>query len=485
MGEGVGRGSESRGSGRVSEMERPHVAIVGGGLAGIAAALALIDSGARVTLFERRNYLGGATWSFDRQGRSFDNGQHVYLRCCTAYQRLLDRLGTADKAPLQDRLTIPVLRARGRALPECSVITRSSLPAPLHLARSLLGYRHLSVIDRLRLGTAVRGLLSASLSDSSLDDETFGDFLRRHGQSEAAITRLFDLITLPTTNLRCDLVSALCAIKVFKTGLLEESDAADIGWSRVPLRELHGVPALEVLRRGGVSVELRSKVEALSVTAVDGRDAVSGLRVDGAEVEVDAVVLAVPHLLVGELAPKEAGLDLGAVAALGRSPIVDVHLVYASRVMDYPVAAALDSPVQFVFDATEASGVAEGSEQVLAVSISGAADEIGERPEVLIDRYRSAIAELFPAARSTALVDAVVSREHHATFAAVPGTNSLRPCSHTALSNLFLAGSWTDTGWPATMEGAVRSGNAAAWNVRHALGVRPSAPFREDASVPV
>ena len=461
----------------------PHVAIVGGGLAGISAAIELLDAGVRVTLFERRAHLGGATWSFTRNGRNFDNGQHVYLRCCTAYRRLLDRLGTADDAPLQDRLSIPVLSPRVGADPLVSVITRSSLPAPLHLGASLATYRHLRIGDRMRLGHALRALLAASVVDPMLDSETFGAFLRRHGQSDAAITRLWDLITLPTTNLRSDEVSAAVAIKVFKTGLLEEADAADIGWSRVSLRALHGDPAQTLLERRGAKVEVRATVESVVVDDVSDKSSARGLIVDGSSVDADAIVLAVPHEQAAALAPKSAALDVDGLSRLGSSPIVDVHLVYAARVMNFEIAAALDSPVQFIFDATSSSGESPGGVQSLAISISGADCEIGERPEVLIDRYQRAVEELFPLARTTELLDAVVSREHHATFRAAPGTAALRPGPATALSNLFVAGAWTDTGWPATMEGAVRSGNGAAWHVRREFGERPSTISRGDAAV--
>ena len=458
----------------------PHVVVVGGGLAGIAAAFGILDAGFEVTLFDRRAHLGGATWSFERNGRSHDNGQHVYLRCCAAYLRLLERLGTAEKSPLQHHLELPVLSPRPSGDPRVSLITRSSLPAPFHLARSMMSYGHLRIADRLRLGLAIRALLAADVSDPELDSETFSSFLKRHGQSEAAISRLWDLITLPTTNLRSDVVSAAIAVKVFKTGLLEQRDAADIGWSRVPLQKLHGDPALELLRRDGARVELRSKVDGLLVGRGDDAKRVVGVKVGGAEVAADAVVLAVPHLQAIELAPSQADLDVVALNALGSSPILDVHLVYAAPVMQFKIAAALDSSVQFVFDASESAGIEPGGGQCLALSISGADEEIGERPEVLIRRYRSAVEELFPVARTTEMLDAVVSREHHATFRAVPGTAPLRPGPATGLSNLFLAGAWTDTGWPATMEGAVRSGNAAAWHVRRGLGERPGSLRRED-----
>ncbi|HEY5273463.1 MAG TPA: hydroxysqualene dehydroxylase HpnE [Acidimicrobiales bacterium] len=447
---------------------RAHVAVVGGGLAGIATALQLVDAGQRVTLFESRPRLGGATWSFTRDGRNFDNGQHVFLRCCDAYRRLLDRLGTTDKAPIQERLEIPVLRARPGRDPVMSVISRSSLPAPLHLGRSLVAYRHLSSVDRLRLGGAVRAMMEVSATDPLLDQETFGAFLRRHGQSSVAVANLWDLIALPTTNLRADEVSAAVAVKVFKTGLLEHADAADIGWARVPLLELHGTPARHQLEASGARVALRSKVEGFDVEARDGgAHRVVAVRTGGESVPVDAVVMAVPHLQAATLAPEAAKLNRRQLLALGASPIIDVHVVYAGPVMDYPIAAGLDSSVQYVFDTSESAGVASEGIQCLAVSVSGADAEHGEQAEILIERYLAALSDLFPRARSTQVLDAVVTREHQATFRAVPGTASMRPGPVTGLPNFFLAGSWTDTGWPATMEGAVRSGNRAAWHVRN------------------
>jgi len=464
----LGGGAISRRRRRVTRPRASHVAVVGGGLAGIAAALDLVDAGARVSLFESRPRLGGATWSFTREGRHFDNGQHVFLRCCDAYRRLLERLGTTELAPIQERLEIPVLRPRSGQEPVLSVITRSALPPPLHLGGSLATYRHLSVADRLRLGIAVRALLAAAPSDPALDSETFGAFLRRHGQSDAAIDRLWDLIALPTTNLHAGEVSAAVAVKVFKTGLLEESDAADIGWSRVPLLELHGAPALAELERAGARVALRAKVDGFDLEAGDtGPSRIVGVKAAGETVPVDAVVLAVPHLQAATLAPDEAELSRAQLLALGSSPIIDVHVVYADKVMDFPIAAGVDSKVQYVFDTSSAAGLEPGEGQCLAVSVSAADEEHGDDPEVLIKRYVSALAEMFPRAASTKVLDAVVTREHHATFRAVPGTAPMRPGVTTALPNLFLAGSWTDTGWPATMEGAVRSGNRAAWHVRN------------------
>ncbi|MHB8246999.1 MAG: hydroxysqualene dehydroxylase HpnE [Acidimicrobiales bacterium] len=457
------------GTGTGTGTGRPRVVIVGGGLAGLSAAVACAEKGAAVTLLEARPRLGGATWSFERRGLWFDNGQHVHLRCCVAYRSWLDRLGTSHLAPFAGPLAIPVLRPSEvpGAPPSTAWIKRNGLPAPAHLARSLLSYGHLSLVDRLRLGRAAFGLRLARLDDPRLDSETFADWLRRHGQSEVAISRLWGLITLPTTNSRPDEVSLALAAKVFQAGLLTDTGAADIAWSQVPLSQLHVEPARRLLESLGAQVRLRAKVTEILVGGAGQHSSspvtTRGVVVDGELLEAESVILAVPHEAAAGLLPGEACRTPHALHLLGTAPIVNVHLVFDRKVMGYQMAAAIDSPVQFVFDRTPASGLEAGpSRQVVAVSLSGADAEIGERPEVLIDRQLSALGSLFAPVREAEVLDAVVTREHDATFRGVPGTRSLRLGPVTGVRNLVLAGAWTDTGWPATMEGAVRSGRAAA-----------------------
>ena len=429
-----------------------RVVVVGGGLAGIAAALEAADRGAEVTLVERRSHLGGLTRSFERRGLMFDNGQHVFMRCCTAYRAFLHRIGAADQVRLQDRMEVPVLEPGRRT----ARIARSAAPAPApaHLAPSLLAYRHLSVADRVRAARAVTALRALPLGDASLDTETFADWLRRHGQSEAAIERLWDLVVLPTVNLGAREASLALAAKVFRTGLLDTADGGEIGWAAVPLGELHGENALRALTRAGVEVVLGAPVGSVRVEG--------GLAVEaaGRRIAADAVVVALSHEAAPAVLPTRAIRD---VAGLGRSPIVNVALVLDRRVTDLPFAAALSSPVQYVFDHTAQSGIAGGdARQCLAVSLSAATAWAGARPDDLVQTMFEALGHLFPAARDARLVDGVVSREHAATFRGVPGTAALRPGPRTAFDGLFVAGAWTDTGWPATMEGAVRSGVAAA-----------------------
>jgi squalene-associated FAD-dependent desaturase len=445
----------------------------------MAAALACADGGAQVTLVERRRRLGGATWSFRHNGLWFDNGQHVFLRCCTAYRAFLERLGVADRVRLQPRLDVPVI-APGRGTAR---LRRSRLlPAPAHLGRSLLTYRHLGVRDRLRLGPAALALRRVDVDAAETDQQTFGDWLTRHRQSAAACAALWDLICRPTVNLPATEASLALAAMVFQTGLLTDAAAADIGWASVPLGELHGDAGGRLLEGAGVEVLAGAPAAAVDLPPAGGTGFT--VRVADTRRAADAVVVAVPHTAVAELVP-----DLGVVAdvgeRLGVSPIVNVHVVYDRRVTDLELAAGVGTDVQFVFDRTGSSGLEQGG-QYLAVSLS-AADRYMEWPT---DDVKAAVvaslAELFPRARSARVVDALVSREPAATFRGGPGSGAARPQSTTAVPGLVLAGAWTATGWPATMEGAVRSGNAAARQALLAAGHTrrlPAQPAEEEVVV--
>jgi squalene-associated FAD-dependent desaturase len=444
----------------MSETARPRVAVVGGGLAGLTAALACADAGAAVTLFEAKKWLGGATSSFERDGLTIDTGQHVFLRCCTAYRGFLDRLGVADRTTLQRRMDIPVLSSNGRA----ARLRRNGFPAPLHLAPALAGYRHLSPADRFRSVRGALALRRLDPLDPTLDVQTFGSWLRAHGQSERSIRYLWDLFGLPTLNLPADQASLALAAKVFRTGLLERNDAADIGIPAVSLSDLHGRPAETELRAAGAEIRLGSKVRQV----LAGPDGVSGVAGDEGTIDADAVIVAVPNDRVAAVLPEGALPDREGPARLGLSPIVNVHVVYDRPVTSLPFAAAVDTPVQWVFDRTVPAGLAEG--QYLAISLSGAGDVVDEPVEQLRDRFLPALAALFPAAGRAEVRQFLVTRERGATFRQAPGTAAGRPGPETLVPRLFLAGAWTDTGWPATMEGAVRSGLAAARRALVTLG---------------
>jgi squalene-associated FAD-dependent desaturase len=438
-------------------MTRPRLVVIGGGLAGMSAALVAADAGCQVTLLERRRRLGGLTWSFERNQRWFDNGQHVFMRCCLEYRAFIDRLGMSGSVTLQPRLDVPVLAPGGAR----ASIRRSGLPVPLHLAGAIARYRHLSVVDRGRLVKAVLALRRLDPDDPELDTTTFGDWLAAHGQSPRAVASLWNLIVLPTLNVPAERASLALAVKVFRTGLLDRADGGDMGWSRVPLGQLHGEAGARALEAAGIEVVLGATVDRISPEG-DGFVVSAGDR----SVGTDAVVVTTPPLVTEGLVPTSAGLpDLG---RLGASPIVNVHLVLDRRVTDLPFAAAVDSPVQFVFDRTGSSGIGQG--QCLSVSLSAADAYIGTPKDQLIRTFFDALGELFPSARQARLIDAVVTRERAATFAAVAGSRPFRPAEATGVPGLLVAGAWCDTGWPATMEGAVRSGTAAGRQAAEAVG---------------
>ncbi|MEA2197880.1 MAG: hydroxysqualene dehydroxylase [Solirubrobacteraceae bacterium] len=437
-----------------------RVAIVGGGLAGITAALDCARGGAQVTLLESRPRLGGAAYSVERNGLNVDNGQHVFLRCCTAYRDLLERIGGVGGVTLQDRLAIPVL-APGRPT---VWLRRTGLPAPVHLAQSLIGYRFLTVGERIAAARAMTALRGIDYDDPAVDGRSFGGWLRDHGQSPAAIERLWSLIARPTLNLIPDDASLAQAAYVFQTGLLRQASAGDIGWARVPLSEIHDVAARRALSQARVEVNLRMRAEAIVVDPDDGFQIEANGR---PTVHADVVIVAVPHDRIGRLVPASARIP-ASLARLGTSPIVNLHVVYDRRVLDVPFAAGVDTPVQWVFDRTAGAGLDGG--QYLAVSLSAADQESGMTVEDLRERYVGALSDLLPLAREARVEQFFVTREHTATFRAAPGARSLRPGPRTAQPGLVLAGSWTDTGWPATMEGAVRSGTAAAREALAALG---------------
>jgi squalene-associated FAD-dependent desaturase len=460
-----------------------RVVVIGGGLAGITAAIQLRDAGLDVTLLESRPRLGGAATSYPRAGLMIDNGQHVFLRCCTSYQELLSRLGMTDFVTIQDRFDVTVLGPDGPAR-----LRRSALPSPLHLAKALLGYRLLSLAERIMVGRAALAFRSADPASPALDREPLGDWLAARGQTERARRRLWDLFIISALNIAGDRASTALAAKVIKTALLGRSDAADIGMATVPLGRLHAEATAKLLARLGVQVRLGARAVAVEPQAGGGflvrlgrgedtaaaDDAADTAADDGAAdtaasqvLSAHGVVLAVP---VGQAARLAATAGVAGAADwddLGQSPIVNVHVRYDRPVMSRPFVAAVDSPVQWVFDKTRQAGVQDG--QYLAVSVSAADDLVDVPIAAIRELFEPELARLFPAAAGASIRDFFVTRERRATFRQGPGSGALRPGAGTSVPGLVLAGAWTATGWPDTMEGAVRSGHGAARELTRAL----------------
>jgi squalene-associated FAD-dependent desaturase len=315
----------------------------------------------------------------------------------------------------------------------------------------------------------------------AVDNQRFGDWLSAHGQTERSRRMLWDLFSVSSLNIAGDDASLALAAVVVKTGLLGKNNAADIGVPALPLGELHGDAGATLLGKLGARVSLGAKVSAIEPQ--DGGGYL--VRLADEELTADAVVLAVPHEKAAPLMPPGA-LPEQTVAAwegLGASPIVNVHVIYDRPVMDLPFVAAVDSPVQWVFDRTKISGISASKygapgHQYLAISLS-AADQYADTPVAqLQEQFVPALAELFPAARDANVAEFFVTRERRATFRQAPGSGALRPQAATRRPGLVLAGAWTDTGWPDTMEGAVRSGLAAVVELRRTV-LKPTSPIGE------
>src|SRR6478736_874613 len=459
-GESHGRGAGPGGKDQMSF----KVAVIGGGLAGITAAIALAESGADVTLLEARPRLGGATCSFSRDGLTVDTGQHIFLGCCSAYRGLLDRLGVTGHTTLQDRFDVTVLAPGGKK----ARLRRTALPGPLHMLPALGRYPFLSRTERAKVARPALAMRFVDPADPAADTQRFGDWLARRGQSERTRRALWDLFSVSALNIAGDDASLALAAVVIKTGLLGRNNAADIGVPTLPLGELHGDAGATLLAKLGGQVALSTKVSAIEPVSGGGfRIALA----QGDPVTADAVVLAVPHEKAAPLIP--AGVlpeqTVAGWAGLGASPIVNVHVIYDRPVMDQPFVAAIDSPVQWVFDRTRISGMDRPGHQYLAISLS-AADQYADTPVAqLQEQFVPALAELFPAARDATVAEFFVTRERRATFRQAPGSGALRPKAATRRPGLVLAGAWTDTGWPDTMEGAVRSGLSAAVELRRSV----------------
>ena len=424
--------------------------VVGGGIAGVAAAVRLADAGWRVTLLESRKYLGGRATSHadPRTGEPLDNCQHVLLRCCTTLIDLFRRLAVADDVEWHDRLYF--LDETGRR----HVMRAAPLPSPAHLAPSLLACGFLSA--RAKLAVA-RGMLALMREPPPSDDVSFADWLRRHGQPDEAVSRFWSVVVVSALNETPQRASAAMAAKVFRDAFLGPRDAYQVGVPRVPLVRLYQRVG-EVLRRAGGEARVGTGVAAIDVEP--GR--VTGVRcADGTQVVSDVYVCAMPpERLDRVFAPAARAADgrLGSTSRLGFSPIVGVHLWLDRRVLDLPFAALVGSPLHWVFD----RGIVPDGGQRLH-GVTSAAREWAELPREEV--VRQVVAELqkyVPASAGARLTRAEVFKERRATFSPAPGAEALRPTTTGAINNLFLSGDYCRTGWPATMEGAARSGYLAA-----------------------
>ena len=437
-----------------------RVVVIGGGLAGLSAACSLIAKGHRVTLIEKRPFLGGRAFSFvDREaGVEVDNGQHIFMGCCTYFIDFLRQIGAHQKVYIQGRLKVKVVRGDKEGF-----IYSVPWLGPLHLLPSLIRYPHIGLKDK---ALAIYALLKMKLMDrerskAHLDKETFHSWLKRRHQSERSINALWNLVVLPTLNDDVKDVSAYMGIMVFQEGLLKTHKEATIGYARVGLTSLSGDSAQEYITSRGGELILGKAVTSMRM---DGDRMSEVTLIGGESVQGDVFVSALPfHTLPDLLPPVATALpDFLTGRELTASPIVGIHMWYDRHVMDGDFIAFLDSPVQWVFNKTSIQGLDPSAGQYLCISLSGAWQFTEMSKEGLKDLFTEEMKRLFPRAAEASIQRFLTVKQLQATFRPTPGSYHLRPGPRTPIDNLFLAGEWTDTGWPSTMESAVRSGVFAA-----------------------
>ncbi len=455
----------------------PSVAVAGGGLAGLAAGCALAEAGFSVSLFERRPYLGGRASSYQHPGTGevVDNCQHVLLGCCTNLVDFYRRIGAEDKIRWYRSLTF--IEPGGRR----STIQPGMLPAPLHSAGSFLRASCLSWSDKLAIARAML-VLAEGLPDDNAPP--FLEWLRAHGQTPGAIDRFWRVVLVSALNEDLELVSSRYAAQVFRESFLKSPEAGALGLPALPLSDLYQIAGDYIQRQGG-SVQMRAVVDSFRT---------SGERVHlciaGREVVCDFAVVAVPFQALSGMMPEDqAGARLRAVLdRFQTSPITGIHLWFDRQITDLPHAVLLDRTIQWMFhkssfqspvssfqknttsDST-GNGKPETGNSYVELVVSSSKGLVERSKQEILDLALRELAEFFPAVREARLLKSTIIKEVNATYSPSPGADAHRPSQVSPWPGVFLAGDWTATGWPATMEGAVRSGYLAAEAVTRQAGM--------------
>ena len=435
------------------------IAIVGGGLAGLAAAVRLAEAGQghRVTLYESRPRLGGRATSFeDREtGELIDNCQHVSLGCCTEFARFCRATGLDGE--FTDESEMWFLTPDGRR----SRLAAAPLPAPLHLAPSFLRFHFLSIGQRLRLARGVRALQATR--PNGLEDRRFSDWLAEHRQPETVVRRFWEPVLVSALSESLDRVHTAAARKVIVDGLLATRGGWRMQLPRRPLGELYGDRLADWLAAHGVRLRLKTGLRAVERAGGTG-DGFSLVLRDGTREPAAAVAMAVPFQRLAGLLGEGVRLPevTGPLEEVEVAPISSVHFWFDRPITELRHAVLLDTLAQWVFNRTAIHEDRDPERFAYQVVIS-ASREVQERPtEEIVAQVRRELGAVFPAAREAVAVHSRVVTEHAAVYSVRPGFERLRPTAATDVSGLVLAGDYVRTGWPATMEGAVRSGFQAA-----------------------
>lgn len=427
--------------------------VIGAGLAGLAAATALVERGFSVQVLERKSIPGGRASSYDAQdtGETVDNCQHILMRCCTNLWQFYGRAGVQDRIRWIDRLTF--LEPNGRR----SVLGGSRLPAPFHLMPSFFRLSFLGPADKWAVANALMGMLR---STGPKPDCSMLDWLRATRQTPRAISRFWAPILVSALNEEPKRCSARYAFKIFREGFLAHPHAFEMGVPQVPLRDLYG-PCVQQLQEAGGEVRFRSVVRRIRTE----NDRVTGVELDGETLPADYVVSAVSFDVMANLLPgAEADPFFSRFPRIESSPISGVHLWWDREVTDMGHAALLDRQVQWMFNKTQDfTRGAKGTYMGLVVSASR--DWLRRSRGEILEIAEREIRESFPGTRGASVVKSAIIKEARATYSVTPGIDDLRPTTETPVRSLYLAGDWVQNGWPSTMEAAVRSGYRAAESI--------------------
>ncbi|HET6178380.1 MAG TPA: hydroxysqualene dehydroxylase HpnE [Candidatus Sulfotelmatobacter sp.] len=475
---------------------QPTVAVAGGGLAGLAAACALSDAGFRVTLFEKRPFLGGRASSWEHPGTNevVDNCQHVLFRVCTNLVEFYHRIGVADEIRWYDQMTF--IEPGGRI----STMKSSPLPAPLHTAPSFFGFKFLSISDKLSVSRALAPLTLTAQPDTG---QSFQHWLDAHGQTKQAVDRFWRPILVSALSEELDLISISAAAQVVRESMKSPA-ARHMGVPTVPLTDLYNRAGDYIRARGGV-INFRQPLEAFTAdssqihlqlrnqenTQQNTPESAPFLHGVGRSGDFDFLILALPFDALNKILPQtpESAPLRSQITHFENSPITGIHLWFDRQISDLDHAVLLDRTIQWMFHKSrlqnreraalqgrvsdndkKGDSAPEGSYIELVVSSSKAL--IDKSRSEIVDLALAEVREFFPAAREATLVKSTVIKEVNATYSPRPGIDAHRPSAPTAWHRVFLAGDWTATGWPATMEGAVRSGYLAAEALARAAGIK-------------
>lgn len=446
------------------------VTVIGGGVAGMSAACALAEAGFRVQLVERRGYLGGRASSYLHPGVNevIDNCQHVLFGCCTNLIGFYERIGVADKIHWTRDMTMIEPNGRRSRLGPFEM-GRWGLPAPLHGTPSLLTAKAFSVADKLALGRAFRAMMRRGAIDHST--ETLGEWLRRHKQTRGAMNRFWRLVIASALNADIENIAVPYAAKVIRELFMNSAEAGAMGMSTVPLSDLYA-GSEQHLKARGASVLLNSNVEELRW---DEATKQWTIETRNGELISDLVIVALPFEAAGKLLAKMPPAD-GAPELMAKIekhehwPLCSVHLWFDREITTLPHAVLLDREIHWLYNKTrlQPSRHLKGSYVELVVSASRSFAALS-REEAIALALRE-LAEFFPAVKESKLEKAALIKEVRATFGVPPGIDAARPDAVSPWPQFYLAGDWTNTGWPSTMESAARSGHLAAEAVCRAVG---------------